>query len=283
MRTKAEIQVIELYLSDVDQYLVSRGVDPRERLGYIGEAADALLQPTAGSPIEEFGQPKNYARELALALGVTRRRAWWRLLALFAGTWVVAMCLTSLLVHYLPFGQDRLDGPLLVAPFLHVPTALAVTFAAWSVMTPSGVRAAGAGRSVKERIARIAGLTIGLIVALVGWFNLVVRTTDLEFELASSPVILPVLGLGVVAGLALIWQSRCLHTVIALMATSRQRHDSNIIYHPLALPSVKVFDRNSPALDAASAQPSDGSVSGRSGPGAPRGRGLQASQGTGTQ
>lgn len=245
-KTKADIEAIERYLSDVDQYLVGYGIDPRERLDYIDEAADTLLQTSGDRPDDAFGPAEEYAANLASALGVSRSATWWRLAALFVGTWLVALCFGGLTIQYLPLPPGGLDYPFWVNPFSDIPTAFAFTFSAWALLTPSGTRVSGVGRGVKERFVRLIVATGLLLGAVVLYFNLVVRNNGLEFEPASLRVMLPVLVAGLVAGLVLIWRSRWLQTALVLLTTARARPDSSLTYNPFRRPTVRVW-RTPPA------------------------------------
>lgn len=246
-KNKADIEAIEHYLSDVDQYLVSYGVDPRQRLDFIDEAADTLLQAPDSRPVDAFGPAEDYASNLASALGVSRHENWRRLLTLFVGTWLAALCLTSLAVQYLPLPSEGFDAPFWFHPFSDVPTAFAVTFGAWAVLTPSGARASGAGRGQAERFVRIvAGVAVALIVMVV-FFNLVARDDSLIVEPASLGVMLPVLMVGLVAGLGLIWRSRWPQTAFALLSTSKTRPDSSLTYNMFSHPTVRVNSQVPPS------------------------------------
>lgn len=250
-KTAAEIKTIEYYLSDVDQYLLSAGVDPRERLDYIDEAADTLLQPGADEPEEEFGPAQDYAAALAQAIGVGPSRAWRRLAAVFVGTWLTSVCLGGLTVQYLPPPPEGLDRPFWIDPLGDIPTAVSFTFAAWLLMTPSAVRATGAGRGTAERVLRSIALLLLVIVAVVVWFAVVVERANLALEPASLRTMLPILLIGLPVGLVLIWRSRMVQTMFALLTAANTRPGSTLRYSPVSYPSVRVFQRNPPPPVAA--------------------------------
>ncbi len=227
----------EIYLTNLDDHLLARGVDPRVRLDYVEQVADTVMT-TGSDPEEEFGSAEDYATALSESLGAARRRPWTRVVAAGLGFLLLEQGLSGLGTYRRRSQWGLLDRPEeLLLPMSVVPLVL-VLLSAWIMLSPAGVRL------VSVRLNRLPGrgqvaVAAALLVPLVA----VIAIGPYAIELPSTRAMLPAFVVAAIAGPAFLWWSGLPQLFWSVMRTGARR-DSSMSYNPFGAPKVKLNTRN---------------------------------------
>lgn len=230
-------RAIEFYLTDLDDYLLAYGLNPRTRLEHIEQTADALL--TSGAdPMDEFGPPADYAEQLTSELGITQSSPWRRILAVAGGHLLLQ---EGFLVALLGIASLRAADGSDLAYYWNPGTLVSPLFlgvAAWAMLSRHGVRWLAATTNRWPTAAKLATVPV-LIVVTFAAFAVMLGRGAVEIPLTLTTTILALIT--ACAGIILVWRTGFWQLIWATL-TSRTRPGSNMSYRPLGTPKVRIQD-----------------------------------------